>query len=92
MATLTVFRFETEGGAPQAANLIEKLQKQQLIQLHDAAIVTWPHGSKKPKTTHLSHMTGRGALDGAFWGVIRHDFLRALFRDGGRRSHGRAQR
>jgi len=70
MATLTVFRFETEGGAAQAVNLIERLQKQALIQLHDAAIVTWPSGSKKPKTTHLSEMTGRGALDGAFWGTL----------------------
>lgn len=70
MTTLTVFRFETEGGAAQAVSLIEKLQTQSLIQLHDAAIVTWPIGSKKPKTTHLSHMTGLGAMDGAFWGML----------------------
>jgi uncharacterized membrane protein len=70
MATLTVFRFETEGGAAQAVNLIEELQKQALIQLHDAAIVTWPIGAKKPRTKHLSHMTGRGALDGTFWGIL----------------------
>jgi uncharacterized membrane protein len=70
MATLTVFRFETEGGALQAVGLIERLQKQALIQLHDAATVTWPIGSKKPKTNHLSQMTGRGAVDGAFWGML----------------------
>jgi len=46
MATLTVFRFDTEDGAAQAVDVIEKLQKQQLIQLHDAAIITWPAGSK----------------------------------------------
>ncbi len=70
MATLTVFRLETEGGAAQAVSLIEKLQKRGLIQLHDAATVTWNYGSRKPKTTHLSHMTGRAALDGAFWGML----------------------
>jgi uncharacterized membrane protein len=70
MATLTVFRFETEGGATQAVNLIDGLQKQKLIQVHDAAIITWPLGSKKPKTNHLSRMAGKGALDGAFWGTL----------------------
>jgi uncharacterized membrane protein len=70
MATLTVFRFDTEDGAAQAVDVIEKLQKQKLIQLHDAAIITWPVGSKKPKTKHLSHMGGRSALDGAFWGML----------------------
>ena len=70
MATLTVFRFETEDGAQQAVDAIEKLQKQALIQLHDVAIITWPAGSKKPKTKHLSQMAGRGALDGAFWGTL----------------------
>jgi uncharacterized membrane protein len=70
MATLTAFRFETEDGAQQAVNTIEKLQKQALIQVHDAAIVTWPAGAKKPKTKHLGHMAGMGALDGAFWGTL----------------------
>jgi len=70
MATLTAFRFETADGAAQAVNLIEKLQTQSLIQLDDAATITWPVGSKKPKTNHLSHMATRGALDGAFWGML----------------------
>jgi uncharacterized membrane protein len=70
MATLTVFRFEAEGGAAQAVSLIEGLQQQQLIQLYDAATITWPLGAKKPKTNHLGHMAGKGALDGAFWGTL----------------------
>ncbi len=70
MATLTVFRFATADGAAQAVQLIEKLQQQALIQLYDAATVSWPAGSKKPKTNHLGHMAGRGAMDGAFWGTL----------------------
>jgi len=70
VATLTVFQFRTENGAQQATDLIEKLQKQALIQVQDAAIITWPIGSKKPKTRHLSHLAGVGALDGAFWGTL----------------------
>ncbi len=50
--------------------MIEDLSKKQLINLHDAAIVTWPEGKKKPKTKHLNDLTGAGALSGAFWGML----------------------
>ncbi len=49
---------------------LENLQKQQLIQIHDGAIVSWPAGAKKPKTKQLHDMTGAGALGGAFWGML----------------------
>jgi len=51
-------------------NLIKDLNKQQLIELDDAAIVSWPEGKEKPKTKHLSDMTGAGALGGAFWSML----------------------
>jgi uncharacterized membrane protein len=70
MAALSVFQFGTENGAQQASDMIGKLQKQAVIQVQDAAIITWPIGSKKPKTKHLSHLGGVGALDGAFWGTL----------------------
>ena len=41
-----------------------------MIKLHDAAIVTWPEGKNKPKTTHLTNLTRIGALSGAFWGLL----------------------
>ena len=50
--------------------MIEDLSKKQLITLHDAAIVSWPEGKKKPKTKQLSNLTGAGALSGAFWGML----------------------
>jgi hypothetical protein len=40
-----------------------------MIKLQDAAVVTWPAGKNKPKTTHLTNLTGAGALTGAFWGL-----------------------
>ncbi len=70
MATLTVLKFETADGAEKALHVIEDLNKRQLITLHDAAIVSWPEGKKKPKTKQLSSMTGVGALSGAFWGML----------------------
>lgn len=70
MATLTVLEFETADGAEKALNVVEDLRKKQLITLHDAAIVSWPEGKKKPKTKQLSNLTGTGALSGAFWGLL----------------------
>jgi uncharacterized membrane protein len=70
MTSLTVLKFESADGAEKALEVIEDLNKRQLITLHDAAIVTWPEGKKKPKTKHLANMTGAGALSGAFWGML----------------------
>jgi uncharacterized membrane protein len=70
MATLTVLKFPTADGADKMLGTIQSLQKQQLITIHDAAIVTWPAGKKKPKTRQLQSLTGSGALMGAFWGML----------------------
>jgi uncharacterized membrane protein len=72
MATLTVLKFPTAEGAQNMLSTVESLQKQQLIQVQDGAIVTWPAGASKPKTTQLSQAaaTGVGALGGAFWGLL----------------------
>ena len=70
MATLTVLKFAAADGAERALDTIKSLQKQQLINLQDAAIVTWPQGKKKPKTQQLTSMAGLGALQGAFWGML----------------------
>lgn len=70
MTTLTVLKFETADGAEQALQVVEDLSKRQLITLHDAAIVSWPEGKKKPKTKQLTNLAGAGALSGAFWGML----------------------
>ena len=70
MATLTVWKFNDATGARQALELLERQQKAELIEIVDAAIVTWPEGRKKPKTEQLHNMTGAGALGGSFWGLL----------------------
>jgi uncharacterized membrane protein len=70
MATITVLKFETPGGAAEMLDLIKSLTKQQLITLQDAAIVTWEAGKKKPNTKQLHNLAGAGALGGAFWGML----------------------
>ena len=70
MATITGFKFDTADGASKMVELVQDLDKQQLITLVDAATVAWPEGKKKPKTKHLGDMTGEGAVGGGFWGML----------------------
>jgi uncharacterized membrane protein len=70
MITLTVLKFETADGAENELEVLEDLSKQQMIKLHDAAIVTWPEGKNKPKIRHLTNLTCIGVLNGAFWGLL----------------------
>jgi uncharacterized membrane protein len=70
MAALTVWKFDTPQGAQDALNKLIDLSKQQLIQVNDAAVVSWETGKKKPKTHNHGSLTGQGALSGAFWGML----------------------
>jgi uncharacterized membrane protein len=70
MATLSVWRFDSPQGAEQASDILNQLAKQNLIKVHDAAIVTWAEGKKKPKTRQLASTTAAGALGGSFWGLL----------------------
>ena len=68
MATFVVFQFPTAEGADTMLSTLEDLQRQQLIEIHDGAVVSWPAGARKPKTRQLykGATTGSGALGGSF--------------------------
>jgi uncharacterized membrane protein len=68
--TLTVWKFESDSGAETAVETLKDLQRQELITVHDAAVVSWAEGAKKPKTRQLNNLAGVGALGGAFWGLL----------------------
>jgi uncharacterized membrane protein len=70
MANITVWKFETSSGAKDALTTLAELQRQHHIILIDAATVTWPKGKKQPRTRQAVDLVGRGALDGAFWGML----------------------
>jgi len=70
MATMTVWKFPTPDGADEAEDILKGLQKEGLIEVHDAATVSFPPGAKKPKTRQLGSLTGAGAMGGAFWGFL----------------------
>ena len=59
MTTLTVWKFDSEGGARNALQVLERLQKEELLQVVDGAIVSWPADRKKPKTEQLHSPAGR---------------------------------
>ena len=69
-STLVVLKFDAPEGADKGLELALRLQKDHLLELQDAAGVTWPKGKKKPKTRHLGDLTCAGAWDGAFWGML----------------------
>jgi uncharacterized membrane protein len=70
VATLTVWKFPDASGAERTESILERLQKEELITIHDAAVVAWPAGEKKPKTRQLNNLAGAGALGGSFWGLL----------------------
>jgi uncharacterized membrane protein len=69
-STLVVLKFDTPEGADKGLALAGSLNKEHLLQLMDAAVVTWPKGKKKPKTRHMGDLTAASACDGAFWGFL----------------------
>jgi uncharacterized membrane protein len=70
VATLTVWKFPDASGAERAEATLERLQKEEVIKVHDAAIVSWPEGQKKPKTRQANNLAAAGALGGSFWGLL----------------------
>ena len=74
MSELLVFAFDNPDGANAMVGTLQSLQKQQLIQLADAAIVVRkPDG--KAKVKQLNSLVGAGALGGAFWGMLIGTFF-----------------
>lgn len=67
--TISVWRFED---ARTAAHVLPRLAPLAANggDVHDAAMVSWPAGHRKPSTRDLGGLTGPGTLWGGFWGVL----------------------
>ncbi|MFF3035071.1 DUF1269 domain-containing protein [Streptomyces rubiginosohelvolus] len=70
MSTLTVWKFRTADGAENVEEALRSLQKEGLIKILDAAVVSWPADRAKPRTKQLLNLVGAGALSGTFWGML----------------------
>ena len=69
MSDLVVLAFDSEDGAIQLRDKLGALQKQQIIQLEDAAVVVRRQDGKV-KVKQAVSLVGAGALGGAFWGML----------------------
>ena len=69
MAELIVLAFDKPDAAFQVRDKLVELQKQHLIALEDAAVVTRDMEGKA-KVKQATSLVGAGALGGAFWGML----------------------
>lgn len=69
MSNLVVLAFNNEEGAQGALHELEKLQKQNLVQVDDAATAV-RHAGGKVKVKQAHSLAGAGAFGGAFWGML----------------------
>ncbi|AKB83974.1 hypothetical protein MSBR3_3396 [Methanosarcina barkeri 3] len=69
MSELIVFAFPNEKGASEMDEAINRLKKEQLITLDDAAIVVRNHDGKV-KVKQAVDLVGTGTVGGAFWGML----------------------
>lgn len=69
MATMVVLAFKDETSAEQMRDKLVGLQKLQLIDLADAAVVVRRQDGKV-KVRQAVNLVGAGAMGGAFWGML----------------------
>ena len=69
VSTLLVLAFVNESGAFAMIHPIQTLQRQQLINIADAAVVI-RQIDKKVKVKQANDLVGVGAFGGAFWGLM----------------------
>ena len=67
MAAVTVLKFSTLHGADAGLVVVHELQTQDLIDVHDAAIVSWPSGKKSPVTRQPVKLAASRGVGGLFW-------------------------
>lgn len=70
--TLTVWSFDTPEGAEETMHALEELAREGLIDLHDAAALSWPSSTTKLRTSelHPAASGGEGELGESFWGLL----------------------
>ena len=70
MSALSTWTFDTPDGARAALRTVERLQWRRSVVVHDASVVTWTDGSRRPESYQVGDVAGSTALSGAFWGLL----------------------
>ena len=69
MSNLVVIAFDDEYKAFELRALLAKMQREYLIEMEDAAVVTKEAGGKV-KLHQAVNLTAAGAIGGGFWGML----------------------
>jgi uncharacterized membrane protein len=70
MTAFTVWKFDDEDGAEHALRLLKGAEDDNLIDVLDHAVISWPTGSEQPHMRHGHDETMRAGGKGAFWGLL----------------------
>lgn len=70
MAALTAWRFDSDEQAGKALEELRGLTSQHLVNVGDAAVISWPREAKGPRVKQAVNTVGVGALGGTFWGML----------------------
>ena len=70
MTTLTAGKSNTAEGAQETLTKLTQLHKKHLIDIKDAATVSWPEGQQQPKTKQAINLARLGALEGPLWKLL----------------------
>jgi uncharacterized membrane protein len=63
MATLAVWQLDSTGDAARSASMLEPLVHDDLLVIHDAAVVEWEADDRRPRRL-------AGGLGDGFWGLL----------------------
>jgi uncharacterized membrane protein len=69
MLTLTASESDARHGTDVALKMVNELHSQVLLQLRDAAVVSWEAGQKRLKTREPLEIIRAGAGSDGFWGT-----------------------
>ena len=70
MSTMTVLKFVTVEDVQPIENRLLALHEKRLIQVHDAAYLTWPREDKMPQIEQLHRLAGQDALAATGWELL----------------------
>jgi uncharacterized membrane protein len=79
MPFLTVWKWDSPGGAAGAGTRVDTLAKEGAARLVDAAVVEWADTQASPQTTQLMGRFARGTMGKSFWS----DLFGHVLSDGG---------
>ena len=70
MPTAVAYRFPHQDDADRARDILDGLTKTHQADVRDVARIRWAEGVTAPEIDHGTSLTGVGALEGAFAGMV----------------------